>query len=32
VKESLQSGRSRILGTVLSGRLFPIPERLYRRL
>jgi hypothetical protein len=32
VKESLQTGRSRILGTVLSGRLFPMPDRIYRRL
>ncbi len=32
VKECLQAGSSRILGTVLSERLFPIPERIYRRL
>jgi hypothetical protein len=32
VKESLQTGGSRILGTVLSGRLFPMPERIYRNL
>jgi hypothetical protein len=32
VKESLDAGRSRILGTVLSERAFPIPEQIYRRL
>ena len=32
IKESLESGRSRILGTVLSGRTFPVPDCLYRRL
>lgn len=32
VKESLDAGRTRILGSVLSGRLFPIPEGIYRRL
>jgi hypothetical protein len=32
VKECLQAGSSRILGTVLSERVFPIPERIYRRL
>jgi hypothetical protein len=32
VKESLESGRARILGTVLSDRAFPIPEGIYRRL
>jgi hypothetical protein len=32
LKETLEVGRSRILGTVLSERTFPIPERLYRRL
>jgi hypothetical protein len=32
VKECLQAGSSRILGTVLSERLFPIPERIYQRL
>jgi hypothetical protein len=31
-KEVLQGAESRILGTVLSERTFPIPERLYRRL
>jgi hypothetical protein len=32
VKENLEGAQSRILGTVLSGRTFPIPERIYRRL
>jgi hypothetical protein len=32
IKDVLQAGQSRILGTVLSGRKFPIPERIYRRL
>jgi hypothetical protein len=32
IKETLEAGRSRILGTVLSERAFPIPERIYRRL
>jgi hypothetical protein len=32
VKESLEITGSRILGTVLSDRAFPIPERIYRRL
>jgi hypothetical protein len=32
VKESLEAAQARILGTVLSDRMFPIPERLYRRL
>ncbi len=32
IKETLQASRSRILGTVLSERTFPIPERIYRRL
>lgn len=32
VKECLQVGSSRILGTVLSERVFPIPDRIYRRL
>jgi hypothetical protein len=31
-KERLESGRSRILGAVLSERTFPIPERIYQRL
>ena len=30
--ETLQGSHSRILGTVLSERTFPIPERIYRRL
>jgi hypothetical protein len=32
IKETLEGAQSRILGTVLSGRTFPIPERVYRRL
>jgi hypothetical protein len=32
VKDSLEMAGSRILGTVLSDRAFPIPERIYRRL
>lgn len=32
VKECLQVGSSRILGTVLSERRFPIPERIYQHL
>ena len=32
VKECLQAGSSRILGTVLSERVFPIPQRIYQRL
>ncbi len=32
IKETLAAGRSRILGTVLSERKFPVPERIYRRL
>jgi hypothetical protein len=32
IKESLEGARSRILGTVLSDRSFPIPERIYRLL
>lgn len=32
VMESLASTRTRILGTVLSDRVFPIPEAIYRRL
>jgi Mrp family chromosome partitioning ATPase len=31
-KESLEKGNVRLLGTVLNGRTFPIPEVLYRRL
>jgi Mrp family chromosome partitioning ATPase len=32
IKETLESTQSRILGTVLSERTFPVPERIYRRL
>ena len=32
IKETLVAAESRILGTVLSDRTFPIPERIYRRL
>jgi protein-tyrosine kinase len=32
VKETLQAANVRVLGAVLSGRTFPIPEDLYRRL
>jgi len=32
VKNALQAGRVRLLGTVLSDRRFPIPEEIYRRL
>jgi hypothetical protein len=32
IKETLEGAQSRILGTVLSGRTFPVPERIYRRL
>ena len=32
IKERLQKAQVRILGTVLSDREFPIPERIYRRL
>ncbi|MGA2388534.1 MAG: hypothetical protein ABSF97_06215 [Candidatus Sulfotelmatobacter sp.] len=32
VKKALQGAQSRILGTVLSDRKFPVPEQLYRRL
>jgi hypothetical protein len=32
IKEELECGQSRILGTVLSDRSFPIPERIYRLL
>ncbi len=32
IKESLEASHTRILGTVLSGRRFPIPEGIYRRL
>jgi len=32
IKETLEGTRSRILGTVLSKRTFPVPEGIYRRL
>jgi len=32
IKETLDAAHARILGTVLSDRVFPIPEKLYRRL
>jgi hypothetical protein len=32
IKETLEGAQSRILGTVLSDRTFPVPERIYRRL
>src|SRR5580704_1456201 len=32
IKEKLEEAQSRILGTVLSARRFPVPERIYRRL
>jgi hypothetical protein len=32
IKEDLEAAKSRILGTVLSVRKFPVPERIYRRL
>lgn len=32
IKEALERARVRILGTVLSDRIFPIPEAIYRRL
>jgi hypothetical protein len=32
VKERLYSANTRLLGTVLSGRTFPIPEKIYKRL
>ncbi len=32
IKQSLQGAHSNILGTVLSDRRFPVPERIYRRL
>jgi len=32
VKQSLEGAQSRILGTVLRERRFPVPERIYRRL
>jgi hypothetical protein len=32
IKETLEGAQSRLLGTVLSERRFPVPERIYRRL
>jgi hypothetical protein len=32
IKETLEAAQSRILGTVLSERRFPVPEQIYRRL
>jgi hypothetical protein len=32
IKETLEAAQARILGTVLSERVFPVPERIYRRL
>ena len=32
IKETLEGAQSRILGAVLSERMFPVPERIYRRL
>ncbi len=32
IKESLEAAKARLLGTVLIDRLFPIPEKIYRRL
>ena len=32
IMEGLEAAQAHILGTVLSGRMFPIPERIYRRL
>jgi hypothetical protein len=32
VKETMQAANVRVLGTVLTGRTFPIPERIYRKL
>jgi hypothetical protein len=32
IKETLEAAQSRILGTVLSERRFPVPEGIYRRL
>lgn len=32
IKETLEASQARILGTVLSERMFPVPERIYRRL
>lgn len=32
IKENLEAAQARLLGTVLGDRVFPIPERIYRRL
>jgi hypothetical protein len=32
IKEALEGSRARLMGTVLSDRLFPIPDAIYRRL
>ncbi|MFZ0758445.1 MAG: hypothetical protein WAM69_00735 [Candidatus Sulfotelmatobacter sp.] len=32
IKQTLEAAQSRILGTVLSDRTFPVPEQIYRRL
>jgi Mrp family chromosome partitioning ATPase len=32
IKEMLDATHARVLGTVLTDRIFPIPERIYRRL
>lgn len=32
MKEKLEAGRVRVLGTILNNRVFPIPEAIYRRL
>jgi hypothetical protein len=32
IKETLEGAQSRILGAVLSERIFPVPEKIYRRL
>jgi Mrp family chromosome partitioning ATPase len=32
IKEKLEAARAHLLGVVLSDRVFPIPERIYRRL
>jgi hypothetical protein len=32
VKDTIETARVRLLGTILSNRAFPIPERIYRRL
>jgi Mrp family chromosome partitioning ATPase len=32
IKETLETAQARLLGTVLSDRVFPIPDAIYRRL